>query len=90
MNITVTGIGDHECYRVLNYLTSPNVLIWSAAVASCGIPHVYGPVEIYCKNENNEIFPFLSGKPRKIFIFFKQKNNNLSIYFNLFSRKKIC
>jgi len=61
LNITVTGIGDHETYRVLNYLTSPNVLIWSAAVASCGIPYVYGPVEIYCKNENNEIFPFLSG-----------------------------
>lgn len=67
LNITVTGIGDHESYRVLNYLTSPNVLIWSAAVASCGIPYVYGPVEIFCKNENNEIVKFLSGL--KIFIF---------------------
>jgi predicted acylesterase/phospholipase RssA len=61
LNITVTGIGDHESYRVLNYLTAPNVLIWSAAVASCGIPYVYGPVEIYCKNEKNEIVQFLSG-----------------------------
>lgn len=61
LNITVTGIGDHESYRVLNYLTSPNVLIWSAAVASCGIPYVYGPVEIYCKNEKKEIVKFLSG-----------------------------
>ena len=65
LNITVTGIGDHESYRVLNYLTAPNVLIWSAAVASCGIPYVYGPVEIYCKNENNEIVPFLSGNSFK-------------------------
>ena len=61
LNITVTGIGDHENYRVLNYLTSPNVLIWSAAVASCSIPYVYGPVEIYCKNERNEIVEYLPG-----------------------------
>jgi TAG lipase/steryl ester hydrolase/phospholipase A2/LPA acyltransferase len=26
---------------LLNYLTSPNVLLWSAVSASCAIPFVY-------------------------------------------------
>jgi len=45
----------------LNYLTAPNILIWSAAVASCSIPLYFQAVELYCKNERNEIVPYVSG-----------------------------
>jgi len=61
LNITVTGHGEHDGYRLLNYLTAPNVLVWSAIAASCGIPYLYGPVDLYCKNEQNEISPYVSG-----------------------------
>lgn len=39
----------------MNYLTAPNVLIWSAAIASCSIPLYFPPCELLCKNEKNVI-----------------------------------
>jgi predicted acylesterase/phospholipase RssA len=61
LNITVTGYGDHDNYRLLNYLTAPNVLVWSAVCASCAIPYIYGPVDLYCKNENSKVVPYIPG-----------------------------
>ena len=43
INIVVspsTGSGNQDTSRLLNYLTAPNVLVWSAALASCAIPGV--------------------------------------------------
>jgi len=51
LNITVSPANDYERPRLLNYLTSPNVLIWSAACASCAFPILYQPVELLAKNE---------------------------------------
>lgn len=34
--------------------------MWSASAASCGIPFVYGAVEILCKDENGKIVPWIS------------------------------
>jgi predicted acylesterase/phospholipase RssA len=42
LNITVTGGSTHNEDRVLNYLTAPSVLIWSASAASCSLPLIYG------------------------------------------------
>ena len=36
--------------HLLNYLTAPDVVIWSAAVASCSIPGVFAPRTLYKKN----------------------------------------
>jgi predicted acylesterase/phospholipase RssA len=47
-NVTVTGYGEHDQDRILNYLTAPNVLIWSAVCCSCSIPHIYGASDLYC------------------------------------------
>ncbi len=47
LNITVTGLEAHDRYRILNYYTAPNVIIWSASAASCGIPRIYGSTPIY-------------------------------------------
>jgi predicted acylesterase/phospholipase RssA len=44
------GQGSSRQPRLLNYLTYPNVLIWSAAVASCAIPGVFNPVELFAKD----------------------------------------
>ncbi len=50
MNITVTGLSQHDPDRLLNYLTAPNVLIWSASSASCAIPYIYGATDLFCKD----------------------------------------
>lgn len=62
LNITVTGYKEHENHRLLNYLTAPNVLIWSATAASCCVPMLYAPVELLCKNEYGHIVPYSSSK----------------------------
>lgn len=35
--------------HLLNYLTAPDVVIWSAAVASCSIPGVFAPGNLFKK-----------------------------------------
>ena len=41
LNINVTDMNKRP--RLLNYLTAPNVVVWSAAVCSCALPEFYGP-----------------------------------------------
>ena len=45
----------------MNYLTAPNVLIWSAVMASCAMPFFFGAVPIYCLNDKNEVVPYIEG-----------------------------
>ena len=59
LNITVTGVGEHDSNRLLNYLTAPNVLIWSACAASCAIPYVFGATPLFCKNADGSIEPYV-------------------------------
>ena len=35
--------------RLLNYVTAPNMLVWSACVASCSVPEVFGFQELFMK-----------------------------------------
>jgi TAG lipase/steryl ester hydrolase/phospholipase A2/LPA acyltransferase len=46
LNIAVSSTENYEIPRLLNYLTAPNVLIWSAVIASCALPFVFQPVEL--------------------------------------------
>lgn len=71
LNITATGYGEHDSYRLLNYLTAPNVLIWSAVCASCALPHIFGPVDLYAKDENNQTTLYAQGGRRIVLLFFK-------------------
>jgi len=68
LNIVVTPAASHgnmESSRVLNYLTAPNVLIWSACLASCAIPYVYEAVELLARNENGDVVLYLDQDPVK-------------------------
>ena len=47
LNITVTDFSMNLESRLLNYLTTPNVLVWSAVVASCSIPGVFGKIDLF-------------------------------------------
>ncbi|CAI5758495.1 unnamed protein product [Candida verbasci] len=56
LNITVSPASIHEQTRLLNYLTAPNCLIWSAVCASCSLPGVFPSSSVYEKNpKTNEI-----------------------------------
>jgi TAG lipase/steryl ester hydrolase/phospholipase A2/LPA acyltransferase len=54
LSITVTAPKTRE-QRVLNHLTAPHVVIWSAAAASCSIPDVYDAFELMMKNEQGQL-----------------------------------
>ncbi|KAM0742916.1 hypothetical protein ACQRIT_003093 [Beauveria bassiana] len=41
LNICVSTESMYELPRLLNYVTAPNVMIWSAVTASCSLPFVF-------------------------------------------------
>lgn len=60
LNITVATSGRGGVPNVLNYLTAPNVLIWSAAIASnANTTRSYTPNPLLCKDETGRIVPWL-------------------------------
>ncbi|KAH8599025.1 hypothetical protein B0O99DRAFT_614792 [Bisporella sp. PMI_857] len=60
LNITVATTGRGGVPNVLNYLTAPHVLIWSAAIASnAASPSLYGKTAtLKCKDASGEIVPW--------------------------------
>lgn len=58
LNITVTDSKKTDETRLLNYLTTPHVVVWSAALASCSIPHIFDAVELLIKTQEGEIQPY--------------------------------
>lgn len=47
LNITVSPASMHDQTRLLNYLTAPNCLVWSAVCASCSLPGFFPSTSIY-------------------------------------------
>ena len=59
LNITVPTSGRGGVPNLLNYLTAPNVLIWSAASASnTSSSALYQPMTLLCKDETGAITPW--------------------------------
>ncbi|KAF9951061.1 hypothetical protein BGZ65_006214, partial [Modicella reniformis] len=54
LNITVSTSATFEMPRLLNYLTAPNVLIWSAVATSCAAPFVYNSAPLMAKDKNGD------------------------------------
>ena len=50
LNITVSPASIYEQPRLLNNLTAPNVLIWSAVCASCSLPGVFPASPLFEKD----------------------------------------
>merc|ERR1712054_725088 len=60
-NITVSGLPGSTRYpMLLNYLTSPHVIIWSAVQASCALPGVFEPRHLLAKDRNGTARPYMS------------------------------
>ncbi|MDI1490543.1 MAG: triacylglycerol lipase [Ramalina farinacea] len=67
LNITVPTSGRGGVPNLLNYLTAPNVLIWSAALASNTTSHaLYQPMTILCKDETGRITPWSSSHAQSL------------------------
>ncbi|KAI9699102.1 MAG: hypothetical protein M1836_003291 [Candelina mexicana] len=63
LNITVATSGRGGVPNLLNYLTAPNVLIWSAALASnASSSALYSPVTLLCKDETGAIVPWAAAQ----------------------------
>ncbi|KAK9481385.1 acyl transferase/acyl hydrolase/lysophospholipase [Lipomyces japonicus] len=50
LNIPVSSASVLEPPRLLNYLTAPNVYIWSAVCASCSVPFVFSSHDLFAKD----------------------------------------
>lgn len=50
LNICVSSASLYELPRLLNYITAPNVLIWSAVAASCSVPFIYTAASLLAKD----------------------------------------
>lgn len=62
INITVSPYDRHQQARLLNWRTSPNVLIRKASLASCAIPGIYPPVTLWAKNMEGEKVPYIPSR----------------------------
>lgn len=66
LNITVSPASIYEQPRLLNNLTAPNVLIWSAVCASCSVPGVFPATPLFEKDpQNGNIREWLGKKSAK-------------------------
>ena len=57
-NIPVTSLHKYSTNMVLNHISAPNVVLWSAILASSAIPTILTKVTLY-KKENGKVVPFL-------------------------------
>lgn len=68
LNITVTDFSSQATSRLLNYLTTPNVLVWSAVLASCAIPGMFANVELMQKLDDDSIIHYDPSSTRMQFV----------------------
>lgn len=54
LNIHVSTRDKHHLSRLLNYKSSPNVVIWSAVASSCALPFVFKPPGLKQKNPDTQ------------------------------------
>ena len=62
INISIAPSEKYQKSRLLNSITSPNVMLREAVLASCCIPGVFEPVSLAAKNVDGERVPYLSNR----------------------------
>lgn len=60
INITVSPVAKHQHARLLNYLTTPHLLVWSAVMASCSVPGLFPPVRLTSKDRLGNEKPYMA------------------------------
>ena len=59
INISVSPVKHYQKSRLLCGYTSPYILTWSAALASCALPAIFPPVKLLKKDENSKNVPYM-------------------------------
>ncbi len=62
LNISIAPAETHQTSRLLNAMTSPNVFIRDAIMASAAVPGVYPPVTLAAKNDHGERQAYLPSR----------------------------
>eukprot|EP00045_Choanoeca_perplexa_P007418 m.66924 g.66924 ORF g.66924 m.66924 type:complete len:695 (+) comp14066_c0_seq1:117-2201(+) len=62
INITLTHTTNNGYPPLLNHLTTPHVLLWSAACAACSQPGMYAPVSLMVKTASGDIVPLMDSR----------------------------
>ena len=58
LSVCVCATRPGEKPRLLNYLTSPHVVLWSAVAASCAFPSLFPPQPLLAKSRNGAFVPW--------------------------------
>ncbi len=62
INISIAPAELNQSARLLNAITSPNVYVRKAVLASCAIPGVFPSVTLYAKNVHGDSQPYLPSR----------------------------
>ncbi|EJU06193.1 patatin-domain-containing protein [Dacryopinax primogenitus] len=65
LNISVVPFDQHSPTKLLNYLTAPDCVIWSAMIASAAVPGILNPVVLMQKTKDGSIIPWNWGSKFK-------------------------
>ena len=64
----MTDSAANSAPKLLNYLTAPNVVVWSAVLASCAIPGMFAKVELMQKLSDGSIIQYDPSSQRMQFM----------------------
>ncbi|KAG6861584.1 hypothetical protein C0995_014491 [Termitomyces sp. Mi166 len=65
LNISVIPADRHSPTKLLNYLTAPDTLIWTALLASAAVPGILNPVVLLQKLKDGSVVPWNWGSKFK-------------------------
>ncbi|KDN46113.1 patatin-domain-containing protein [Tilletiaria anomala UBC 951] len=58
LNISVIPADRHSPVKLLNYVTSPDCVIWSALLASAAVPGILNPICLMQKTKSGRVIPW--------------------------------
>ncbi|KAI9094441.1 acyl transferase/acyl hydrolase/lysophospholipase [Phlyctochytrium arcticum] len=64
LNIAIVPDEPHSPFKLCNYITTPNVVVATAVMASSAVPGVLNPIELLMKEPSGQIVPFRSSGRR--------------------------
>ena len=62
INISITPADTHQKSRLLNAITSPNVMVREAVLASCALPGIFTPITLAAKDVDGNRVPYLPSR----------------------------
>ncbi|BGP17955.1 hypothetical protein JCM10213v2_006003 [Rhodosporidiobolus nylandii] len=58
LNVSVIPYDTHSPTKLLNYLTAPDCVIYTAVIASAAVPGILNPVVLLTKDKNGKLHPW--------------------------------